>query len=238
MLTEKVIRDAKPRAQTFILWDGKVKGLGLRIARGGTKAFVLNYQAGSRVRRATLARASEISLKDVRALAGRELVAIRNDDHDPLARRATAANAATVDEAVKRFFDEFVPMRMKCGRMSVRTAADYRSQSTRIEKAIGKSRVCDVTRGDIERMVKPLKPVARNRLLALTSRLFNLFEYWEFRPQHTNPARGIERAREHSATVCLHPPNWRPVESACRAGSRKSFCSCRDPHCRADRPSD
>ena len=33
-------------------------------------------------------------------------------------------------------------------------------------------------------------------MLAFVSRLFNLFETWGWRPQHTNPARGIDRARE------------------------------------------
>ena len=36
----------------------------------------------------------------------------------------------------------------------------------------------------------------RNRVLALVSRFFNLFETWEWRPQHTNPVRGVERAGE------------------------------------------
>ena len=38
----------------------------------------------------------------------------------------------------------------------------------------------------------------RNRVLALVSRFFNLFETWEWRPQHTNPVRGVERAREEA----------------------------------------
>ena len=33
-------------------------------------------------------------------------------------------------------------------------------------------------------------------MLALVSRLFTLFETWEWRPRNTNPARGIERACE------------------------------------------
>ena len=75
--------------------------------------------------------------------------------------------------------------------MAARTAADYRQQCNRyILPAIGKRRVADVKRHDIERMLKPLKPVQRNRVAALTSRLFNLFESWEWRPQHSNPVRG------------------------------------------------
>ena len=36
----------------------------------------------------------------------------------------------------------------------------------------------------------------RNRVLAFVSVLFNTFEKWDWRPQQSNPARGVERARE------------------------------------------
>ena len=74
--------------------------------------------------------------------------------------------------------------------MAERTAADYRQQCSRyVLPALGKLKVADVARGDIERMLKPLKPVQRNRVASLASRLFNLAEHWEYRPQHTNPVR-------------------------------------------------
>ena len=51
-----------------------------------------------------------------------------------------------------------------------------------------------VTRRDIEAMVRPLRPVMRNRVLALASRLFTLFESWAW--CDGNPARFVEKARE------------------------------------------
>ena len=51
-------------------------------------------------------------------------------------------------------------------------------------------------RRDVELAVGPLPNATRNRVLAFVSRLFNLFETWEWRGQQTNPVRGIERARE------------------------------------------
>ena len=42
MLTERIVRDAKPDGQTRIVWDSTVKGLGLRVSTRGTKAFVLS----------------------------------------------------------------------------------------------------------------------------------------------------------------------------------------------------
>ena len=113
-LTERRIRDARPGPGTAFLWDDQIRGLGVRITKGGTKSLVLNYRERGRERRATL------------------------------------------------------------------------------------GRVGDVTRGDVEALVAKAPPVARNRVLALVSRLFTLAEHWEWRPQRTNPARGIERSREEA----------------------------------------
>ena len=95
-LTERRIRDLKPRPKTRILWDRDVTGLGVRITPAGSKAFILNYRVDGRERRATLARCSEISLRDARDRAGRELTAIRNGEADPLERRREAREAPTV----------------------------------------------------------------------------------------------------------------------------------------------
>ena len=60
MLTERIVRDAKPEQKTRILWDEKVTGLGLRITARGVKSFVLNYRVNGRERRITLARAGQV----------------------------------------------------------------------------------------------------------------------------------------------------------------------------------
>ena len=196
MLTERRIRNAKPEARTRILWDAQVKGLGLRITPRGTKSYILNYRVASRECRATLARSSELSLKAARERAAEELVAIRAGRPHPLERRSEANAAPTVADGLDRFFNKFAPARIDIGRMTARTVKDYRKQALQyLVPALGKRKIRDVTRLDVETMVEPLPKVQRNRVLALVSRLFTLFETWEWRPQNTNPARGIERAR-------------------------------------------
>ena len=197
MLTERRIRDAKPEPKTRILWDSQVKGLGLRITPAGTKSYILNYRVAGRVRRATLARVSEISLKVARTRAARELGAIRAGEPDPLDRRREATLAPSVADGVTRFLDDYAPARIAQGRMSPRTLQDYRQQARQyLLPALGRQKIRDVIRRDVEALVEPLTKVRRNRVLALVSRVFNLFETWEWRPQNTNPARGIERAPE------------------------------------------
>ena len=206
MLTERIVRDSKPNGQTRIVWDNIVKGLGLRISTKGTKAYVLSYRVNGRKRQATLARASEISLKRVREIAGEQLVRIRAGKSDPLERKREAREAPTVGDGLRRFFDEFAPARIEMGRLSPRTISDYRWQAGRfLEPSLGKLRIEKVTRNDVERMVAPLPKVQRNRVLAFVSRLFNQFERWGWRPQQTNPAYGIERAREEARDRVLSP---------------------------------
>ena len=194
MLTERRIRDAKPQAKTTILWDGQVKGLGVRITPAGVKSFILNYRADGRERRATLARVTELSLKAARDRAAAELAGIRTGEAGPVERGRKAREAPTVAEGIDRFFDDFVPERVAIGKLKPRTAHEYRLQSKVIRSALGRLRVEEVTRRDVEKMAKPLRPVMRNRVLALTSRLWTLFQSWEW--CEGNPVRFVEKATE------------------------------------------
>ena len=196
MLTERTIRDVKPSAKTSFIWDDKVKGLGVRITPGGTKSYVLFFRTKGRKRLATLARCAEISLKDARERAGRELAAIREGGSDPLERREAAAAAATVSDLLERFLTVEAPARIALGRLKPATVEIYRYQANKhILPVIGKRRVTDVQRGDIEAVVSRLPGPSRNGVLALLSRLFNLAEKWEWRPQHSNPTFAVDRAR-------------------------------------------
>ena len=204
-LTERQIRDAKAGAKTRIIWDGGVKGFGLRVTAAGALAYILNYRVDGRERRATIGRPSEMSLKAARDRATAMLADIR-DGADPLQKRQDRRDAPTVAEGVARFFDEYAPRRVADGYMTARTVHDYRKQADlTLLPSLGGTKVKDVTRADIERAVAPRAPVQRNRTIALASRLFNLFEEWEWREAGTNPARRIAKTRENPRDRVLSP---------------------------------
>ena len=197
MLTERRIRDARAESKTRFLWDGQVKNLGVRITPKGVKSYVVFYRSAGRKHLATLARVAELSLREARDRAGRQLSAIRAGEAHLLERRRRGREAPTVADGLDRFFDEYVPTREAIGRMAPRTVQIYRSQATLyIRPALGGRRIADVGRRDVESAVGRLPSATRNRALAFVSRLFSLFETWEWRPQQTNPVRGVERARE------------------------------------------
>lgn len=208
-LTERAIRDAKPGDKPFVIWDRAVAGFGVRVFPSGRKAFILNYRVAGRERRATLAQCAgkgALPLKDARERAARELAAIRAGETDPLRRQREARDAPTVADGLDRFFREFVPDRIAKGRLSERTAADYRAQANRsIRPALGSMKIAEVTRADVERAVAKCAPVQKNRTIAFASRLFSQFEVWEWRAPETNPARRVERTREEPRDRVLAP---------------------------------
>ena len=205
MLTERIVRDAKSEGKARTIWDSEVKGLGLQITQGGKKNYVVRYTVDGRKRQAILARAGETSLRDIRKRAGEELVRIRAGEADPLRRRDEAAAAPIVTDLLDRFFDEYVPRRVEAGRLADRTVREYRKQRRYVEPALGKLKVVDVSRQDVEKAIARPGPTHRNRLAAFLSNLFNRAEDWEWRPQHTNPARRIEKAKEEPRDRTLAP---------------------------------
>ena len=212
-LTERRIRDAKPSVKTRMLWDHRVKGLGVRITPSGAKSYILNYRIDGEQHRATLGRTSETSLRAARERAGRELVKIRKGGPGPLQRSREAREAPTVNDGLDRFFNEYVPQRMAVRRMGERTRYDYTKQADRtIRPKLGKLKIAHVTCQDVEDAVAERAPVQRNRTLALLSRLFNLFETWKYRPQNTNPCRGIDRAKEESRGRVIKPSELRAID--------------------------
>ena len=79
--------------------------------------------------RATRAWVAELSLKDARERAGRELAGIRAGESDPLDRRRDDCEAPTVAEGLDRFFGQFAVERTRLGRLSPRTLQTYLRRS-------------------------------------------------------------------------------------------------------------
>ena len=213
-LTQRIVDHLDPGPETRIVWDTKVKGLGVRVNAGGAKSYVLFYRADGKQRKPSLGKVDQITLSDARKRANEILVAVRNGA-DPQAERERRRNAPTVAEGLDRFFGEFVPRRVADGRMKPRTVREYEKQARlTVRPGLGSMKIEAVTRADVERAVAKRAPVQRNRTVAFVSRLFNLFEDWEWRDQGTNPARRIEKTREEPRDRVLAPTELQSLGQA------------------------
>ena len=217
-LTEKIVRSELPTGCTRIVWDERLKGLGLRISQGGTKAYVLQYRdADGRSRRVTLGRVDSMNLKEVRALAARELAGLADRLTDPFERTKAVNAASTVNHALDVFFQTYIPQRVRRGRMSPNTVANYRAWSRRLLIAIGRRRVSEVQRRDLEEIAAELPAVTGNRVLQFASTFFNWLEREDARPAASNPVNGVERARETPRDRVLSPAELQSLKAALNA---------------------
>ena len=220
-MNEAQIRQANPGPKTRYLWDDRVKGLALRITPAGARSYVVTYRARGRKRWATLGKpgrmAGELTLKDARNRAARELAAVRDGADGPAERRAHGADGPSVSEAVAQFVGPWADGRIARGLLRERTRRDYRGQlAYTLLREHGARPVASIRRGEIEVLVDTLAPVQRNRVLSAMSRLFRLCEAWEYRPAGSNPAAGIDRTRERARERVLSPRELRGLSAALR----------------------
>ena len=106
MLTDRTIRDAKPKANVYRLRDANVvcRGFGATIAPSGAKTFFLSYTSPEDGKRKQVAigRFPNVSLKEARLRAGqlREMV---NSGKDPAAEKQNDINNRIADRALGTF---------------------------------------------------------------------------------------------------------------------------------------
>ena len=191
-------------------------------SKGISHSYVLFFRVAGKKRLSTIGRCSEFSLLAARARARADLSAVR-EGTDPVERKRAATTAPTVAELIHQFIAVEAPARIARGRMTERTRVEYARQSKAyVLPAMGTMRVAEVKRGHIERMVAPLPPVARNRCLALASRLFTMAETWELRPAGANPCFTVERARETARDRVLSPDEMAALARALNQAEAES----------------
>ena len=67
-LTEIVVRQAKPKAAAYLIWDTHTRGLALRVRPSGRMVWMCVYRAGGKPQWYRIGDASTIGLADARVM--------------------------------------------------------------------------------------------------------------------------------------------------------------------------
>ena len=173
-LTDIEIRKAKPvDGRQIELWDGKIKGLGLRISPKGTKSFVLLYRMDGRQRRLTLGRYPSLKLSDARKLAGNALHDISFGKDPVVAKKQARKGVEEFNfDAIAAFFIENYARRK-----TKSWAETERILKKEYISRWGKRDIRTIKRSDVNAILDGIlqngKPTMANRALAAVRRLFN-----------------------------------------------------------------
>ncbi len=193
-LTKRTVESAKPADRVTHVWDDALSGFGLRVFPSGRRCFVLKCRAKGRQRWIKLGFFGELTPDQARRIAQNRLAELRAG-RDPGEERNAARSAPTMRELAERYLRDHAVPKKKPSSVS----DDRAMLRLYVVSSLGKRRVADVTRSDVDRLHASLSatPVRANRVLFLLSTMLNLAEKWDLRPPYSNPCRGVERYREN-----------------------------------------
>ena len=195
-LTKRVVDGLEPDPKRdYIVWDTEVLGFALRIKASGVKSYLVNYRnATGRSRRCTLGRHGVLTPDEARTLARAHLGDVARGA-DPAGSRAAERAGPTVAMLAARYLEEHARLKKKPSSVKM----DEINLRKHVLPALGRHSVTEVSRADVARLHHSMRatPGAANRVLALLSKLMNLAEKWELRPDGSNPCRHVERNPEH-----------------------------------------
>jgi integrase len=200
-LTQAMVDAARAPAEgsRTELRDSIVPGLALRAYPSGVRSFVLNYRVAGRKKVYTIGSAAVLTLALARDKAKRLRAGMTMDGTDPLLERQQERTAATFGDLCVRFV-EYQKSRNRT----------WRGDETRIARTFKawKPRPLEsITRAEVEALVAKIgarAPYEANRVTALVHRMFELADRWDMVPAtFANPARGIQRFKEHARERAL-----------------------------------
>ncbi|MEM7303462.1 MAG: site-specific integrase [Pseudomonadota bacterium] len=151
-LTKSAIDAAAPRADDYFVWDGELKGFGIKIAKGGRKSYVFKYRVGTGraapTRRMTIgAHGSPWTVNQARTEA-RKLLGRAANGEDPAKEKQDEKKQFTVAQLCDLYLENGV------GTKKASTIATDRGRIERhIKPLLGRKKVPDVTRADIKRFL-------------------------------------------------------------------------------------
>ena len=193
-LTKRYVDGLAAPERELFLWDESLPGFGLRLMTSGVKTYQLQYRdSEGRSYRTTLGRHSVLGLYGARRLA-RQKMAAALLGQDPTAGKSPIPKGPTFAELADRYLRQHAEVYKK--NRSVHE--DGRLLRKVILPRLGLEDVPSITRADVATLHYSLvaTPVQANRVLALVSKMFNLAEVWELRPDGTNPCRHLKKYPE------------------------------------------
>lgn len=192
-LTKRVVEDLSPSDKDYLIWDGELKGFGIRVYPTGRKQYLVQYRANGRTRRKNIAQHGVMTADEARKEA-RLIQADVARGGDPSADRKEILKGPTMRDLGQRFLDQHVAHYCKA-----KTSYDYANTINKvINPILGPIKVTQILRPDIVDFHFRLKdtPYQANRALAIISKMLTLAEDWGIRPMNSNPAIRIKKYRE------------------------------------------
>jgi integrase len=219
-LTKRTVDALKPQAKAYVAYDSELHGFGVRVMPSGHKSFIVEYRphGGGRsvaTRRLTLGALGALTTDQARRAAQEALAGVRLGN-DPQAEKTLRRASPTVGGIIDAFLEGHARSKLKA-----KTVGHYRIALERLRAAHGSLKAHALTRTHLAALHTGLAdtPFAANRFLAVVSKCFAWGLNRGLLPEgHANPARGVERYKEHARERFLTSEELGRLGDALRQG--------------------
>ena len=191
-ISKRLVDRLEATGSEYFVWDGNLKGFGIRVRETGAKSYVVKYRAGTGrkapTRRVTIAAVGKVAPDEARAMAKQIIGDVARGD-DPASERTRKRREMTIREVADRYVSEHVRPHNK---PSWATEIELLLR-VHILPAFGLKRIGDLTRADVKRWHSAMAatPYGANRCLAVLRKMLSLaHKDWELRAD--NPAMGVK----------------------------------------------
>lgn len=183
-LSALTVRQAKPRARAYLIWDTVARGLAVRVQPTGRKSWSVIYRAHGRPRWLHLGDADILPLSEARELATATMLQVIRGKDPASEKKATRGTSFA--QLAARYVEEHAKRKNKSWRQ-----ADYLLRR-HVLPLWGDLNAEVLKRSDVRALLGKIDgPSLSNQILASVSAVFS----WACNQEllSTNPARGVER---------------------------------------------
>ncbi len=205
-LDQRRVDALKPRKRAYDVRDRNLKGFGLRVWPSGKKRYFVHSQYEGRRVWKTVACAESTSAGDARAQAATMLAAIRRGGNaSPSPKQAVFE--AVADEVFTRYARNWKPGTLKVSRNYYRNHILPRFKGRPIT---------GIDSRDVRQWFASLHatPAAADRSAPILSVIMRQAEIYGYRPEGSNPCKGIKRYRRQGRERFLSAAEMRSLAAA------------------------
>ena len=206
-LDQYQVDQLQPRRAVYQLRDTERRGFGVQIQPSGRKRYFLQVQhRGRRIWR-TLGDASVLSLDEARTGADAVATSLREHAGPVAAPPERTKFEAVADEVFRRYGRRWKPR-------TRRVNAHYLGKH--ILPRFGGRQIADITRRDVRLWQASMRrtPVSADRSVPVLSVIMRQAEIYGYRPEHSNPCKGIRRYRRRGRERFLTPGEYASLGNA------------------------
>lgn len=217
-LSDAQVRNLKPQASRYTVWEDGRNGFGVRVTPNGTKTFVYKYRFQGKVQWLTIGTYPAMTLAQAHkghAEAREMLQRGQNPGDKAVAERQEARKAPTVATLANEYLERWAKPRKRSW------GEDKRILEKDIIPAWGTLKAREITKRDVIRLLDEIKdrgaPIMANRTLAVIRKMFNFAVSRDIVP--ISPCQGIGApSQENRRDRVLSPDEikdfWHVLEAA------------------------